>query len=103
MGSATQIHPIALPIDRNALLWNSLDNFDLVLFAHALEGRDSLFTRHFDSFDFKVGFDEFAHLLLNFRQVVNCERPWRRKIVIKAVLDRRPDRDLGARVQSLYR
>src|ERR1700730_1897428 len=103
MRPATKVHPISLTVDRNPLVRDAQDNPDLLFFTHPTERRDGLCTRHLDSLYLKVGLSEFAHLLLNFGQVVDGQRPGGRKIVEKAVFDRWPDSYLSARVKSLYR
>ncbi len=51
--------------------------------------------------DLFIAVDDFAHALLDLRQVVERERLFAREVVIEAILDRRPDRHLGAREQLL--
>src|SRR5713101_2661700 len=36
--SAAEVHPVALPIDGNAVVGDALEDFDLVMLAHSLEG-----------------------------------------------------------------
>ncbi len=53
--------------------------------------------------DGQIALDDLLHALLDTRQIVRGEGLVAGEIVIKAVLDGRPDGDLGARVELLYR
>jgi hypothetical protein len=53
--------------------------------------------------DRQVAVDDFAHPLLDLREILGGERLFPREIVVEAVLDRRAEGDLGAGEQLLHR
>ena len=78
-----------------------LDQLDLVVLALAREVVERLAGGPLAALERLVGLDVLAHLLLDARQVVLGEAHalGEVEVVVEAVLDRGPDRDLGARPQ----
>ncbi len=104
MRSAAEIHPVALLVNRNLLPFrDAAQDFDLVMLSHPLEGLDRFGARHLDPLNLEVGLRQFAHLLLDLRQILQRERMRRGEVVEKSVLDSRPDRHLRAGEQGLDR
>ena len=101
--TTAEIEPVALPIDRDALIsGNRLNEFDLEGFADLFEIRDRLVAAPFLAHDRFVARDDLAHLLLDRRQVLGRKGRLAPEIVIEAVLDHRPDGDLRAGKQLLH-
>ena len=103
MRAGTQIHEAALVIERNLrVLRQILDQFHLV--------RLSLFFHKFDCFRSGQGkpldpvafLDDLLHLRFQLIQILPGKRS-RIKVIVKSVLDGRPDRHLGLREKPFYR
>ncbi len=99
--------PLRVERDRlDALVGDQvLDQLDLVVLALGLEALDRLGDRQLAALEVLVGLDVLAHLLLDARQVVLGQAHALREVevVVEAVLDRRADRDLHARVELHHR
>jgi len=82
-----------------------LDQLDLVVLALGPEALDRLRRRQLAALERLVGLDVLAHPRLDALEVVLGELdPVRElEVVVKAVLDRRPDRDLHPRVELHHR
>ena len=103
--AATHVEPVALPVDRQFLAGRDdvVDDLDLVVLAH---GGESLFRRlalPYLALDRQVAFDDLVHALFDGNEVFRGERRLAREIVVEAVLDRRADGHLRARIQLLHR
>ncbi len=81
------------------------DQLDLVVLALALEDLDRLGDRHVAALEGLVGLDVGAHRRLDLLQVGvgDLDVVGEVEVVVEAVLDRRPDRHLGAGVELLHR
>ena len=104
MRAAAQIEPVALLVDFELLVFrNGVDQLDLETFAAVAEHVLGVLARpHFLGERF-VARDDLAHLLLDRGEILRRERLVAEEIVIKTVLDHRPDGDLGAGPQRLHR
>jgi hypothetical protein len=78
-----------------------LDQLDLVVLALGAEDLDRLVRREVAALERLVGLDVGAHRRLDPLQVllVDGDTGWEVEVVVEALLDRRPDRHLGARVE----
>ena len=95
MRAAAKIHEVALTIERNHFTRrNRRDDFSLVVFAQSLEEVDGFFTRHFFAHDRNIFLDELIHTSFDRLQIFGRKSAGVGKVVVKAVFDRRSDRDL---------
>src|SRR5208283_1349666 len=101
--SAAEIHPVALAVNRYAIVRDALDYLDLVFLAHRGEFADCVLARHFGPLDFVVRLHQLAHLGFDLWQFLDRERRGGREVVEKAVLDDRADRHLRAGIERLHR
>jgi hypothetical protein len=102
--AATEVHPVTLPVERDLLPGRNdvVDDLGLEVLALALEQGDRRVLGH-DAALHRQGFaDDPGHLGLDLREVFGAERRGARKIVVEAVLDHRPDGDLGVGKQALH-
>src|SRR5262245_2777240 len=101
--AAAQVEPLALAIDADRLVFrNGIDQLDLELLAHVAERALGLIARpHFLGEGF-VARDDFAHFFLDDGEIIKRERLVAEEVVVEAVLDHRPDGDLGAGPQALH-
>jgi len=98
VGAAAEIDEIALAVERDLLAFgNRRDDFGFVLLSHVAEELDRFVAPHHRAFDFDVPLRELAHALFDRSEILRRERPFVRKIVVKAVLDDRADRHLRVR------
>ncbi len=103
MRSATQIHPVALAIDRDRFGGRKVVNkLGFVFFADIREMADRVVPVPFFTDEGVVAFDDFHHLRFDLFQVVRRERLVAGEIVIESVFDRRPDCHLGAGIKCLH-
>ena len=103
MRAAAQIEPVALLVDFQFLVFgDGVDQFDLEVLALVAKHLLGLVARpHFLGEGF-VARDDLAHLLFDRGQVFRREGLVAREVVIEAVLDHRPDGDLGAGPERLH-
>ena len=82
-----------------------LDQLDLVVLPLRAEALERLVDRHVLAHEPLVGLHVLAHLLLDAREVRVGDRHalGKLEVVVEAVLDRRPDRDLHARIELHHR
>src|SRR5258706_6929200 len=101
---ATEIVPVAVKIDRDFLArGDGPDELGLVVLAVPFEVRDGLIARPDLTPRRQIGLHDLVHLGFDFRQIVGREGLAARKVVVEAVLDRRTDRHLRARINLLHR
>ena len=104
MRAAAQVDEFALLIQRQDLVGrNVLDDAGLVLLTPRAEKGHRLVARHFAALHLQIVGDDLLHLVLDRLQIFGAKRLVAGKIVVEAIVDRRTDRDLGAREQALYR
>ena len=102
MRAATEVEPLALPIDGQRLIaGDGLDDLDLVVLAHFSEGLDGLFASPFFTTYRDVAPGNLGHLLFDAAEVVVGEGSVGGEVIEEAVLDHRPDGDLGPGKQIL--
>ena len=100
MRPAAQIDKIALPIKRYLFAGrNRIDQFDFERLVALLIKLARLLPRFDFARDGQIARDDFAHALLDGFQIGGDERLRAQKIVIKAVVDHRPDGDFGFGMQ----
>ena len=73
------------------------------MLTHVFEVFDGLVTRHDDTFELFVAFDDFMHFSFDFFKVFGRKRFFARKVVIKAVFNGRADGNLNVGPQLLDR
>ncbi len=101
--TAAEVEPVALLVDLDLLVFRDrVDQLDLERLALGLEDVLGLVARPYLLGEGGVALDDLAHFRLDRRQVVGGERLVAEEIVIEAVLDHRPDRDLGAGIELLH-
>ena len=104
MRAAAQVQPIALAVQRDGLAARQVvDDLGLVFLALVLEQADGVVTiDHLAGEPFTPCHD-LAHLRLDRAEILRCERFVPGEVVIESVSYRRPDGNLGARIQLLHR
>ena len=102
---ATDVEPVTLAIDGDFLTLRDdvVDDLDLVMLAEPAEDRLGLLAVQHFALDGQVALDDLAHARLDLFEVNRCKSLAACKVVIKAVLDGRPDGDLGPRKKLLHR
>ena len=103
MRAAAQIEPVALLVDFELLVFrNGVDQLDLEAFAAVAKHVLGVLARPHFLGERLVARDDLAHLLFDRGEILGRERLVAEEIVIKTVLDHRPDGDLGAGPQRLH-
>ena len=88
MGTAAKIGKVTLSVKGNNFIFRQiLNNFGLIMFSHIFEELDGFVTRHNNSFDLFVTFNDFVHFLFDFGKILRRKRFFAGKIVIKAVFN----------------
>ncbi len=101
---AAEIRKCSLTIQRNRFVFRQVfNNFGLIMLTHVFEVFDGLVTRHDDTFELFVAFDDFMHFSFDFFKVFGRKRFFARKVVIKAVFNGRADGNLNVGPQLLDR
>ena len=104
MGTAAKVLPVALAVQADLLAGrNRRDDLGLVVLADVLEMLDGGIARQHAAVHFEVAARDLGHALLDGREVIARKRRLVGEIVIKAVLDHRPDGHLRAREELLNR
>ena len=109
MRPAAEVGEGAVAVERDGLgalvADQVLDQLDLVVLTLAPEALDRLGHREVGALEVLVGLDVLAHLGLDALEVVLRELRalGEVEVVVEAVLDRRADRDLHARVELHHR
>ena len=98
--AAAQVEEIALLVDRDVAVFEGLDDLHLVGVV-LVEGL-GLGLGDLLALDREVAGDDLAHPLLDARQILVREPPRHLDVVEEAVLYRRAERQLAARVQLHY-
>ncbi|OAJ67231.1 hypothetical protein A0123_01827 [Gluconobacter cerinus] len=103
MRAAAEIKPFALTVDRNLLAFRQIaDQFGLEVLTLLFKEADGFVTIPYFTGERGVGSDDFAHLGFDGFEVIRRERLLAGEVVIEAVLDARPDRDLRFRPERLH-
>ncbi len=101
--AAAQVEPLALLVDLEVLAFgDGIDQLDLEQLALLLEEVLGLLPAPHLLAEGRVALDDLVHLGLDARDVVGVERLLLGEVVVEAVLDHRPDGDLGAGPQRLH-
>ena len=104
MRATAEIHPLALLINGDLFITRQiLNDLHLVVLAHIAKDFDRLVTRADDALNGQIIGGDLRHALLDFLEVFRRKVVTRRKVIIKAVLDRWPDSDLRAGEELLHR
>ena len=104
MRAAAQVGEIALCVQRDLVVRrNRSDDFRLVGLALVAEEFHGLVARHFLALHRQVALRDLGHARLDRGEILGCERPAEREVVVEAVFDHRPDRHLRLRKQLLDR
>ena len=109
VGPATEIGERAVRVERDGahalVLDEILDQLDLVVLALGQEALERLAGGHLLADERLVGLDVLAHLRLDPLEVGVADRGafGKVEVVVEAVLDRGPDRDLHARIELHHR
>ena len=102
MGATAQVRKVTLIVDGDGgILWQPVNELQLV----GLIGEHSpcLLPRKLLALEFLVAGKNLPHLLFDYRQILLGDGAGQLKIIVKAVLDGRPDGHLGAGKQLQYR
>ncbi len=103
MRTATQIEPVALPVDFQILICrNGLDEFDLEGLARFFEMGNRLIAAPDFPHESFVLRNDLAHFLFDRRKIFGREGLGAEEIVIEAIVDHRTDGDLRARIKHLH-
>lgn len=96
MGSATKIDEVTFTIQRHILVGRNRGNdLGLVVLTDRLEKLDSLVTRPDFALNRKIVLRQFGHPQFDLLQIFRGKGPLISEVVIKAVLNNGPDRNLG--------
>ncbi|GBD46174.1 hypothetical protein HRbin41_00996 [bacterium HR41] len=107
--SAAEVEERAVAIERHRfdplVAHQIVDQLDLVRLPFALEQCPGFRGWQLDALELLIGLDVRAHPLLDRRQILDRHRDTGRKleVVVEAVVDRRPDRDLRPGPQLEHR
>ena len=97
-----QVGVLPLPVEADDLsLRQFLDQLYLVRLPSLLHQGDGLLPGQLEPFDLQVLLDDLLHLSLDVLQYLGGEGDLAVEIVVKAVVNGRPDGQLGVRVQTL--
>ena len=103
MRPAAHIEPLPLAVNRNRFAFrNGLDDFHLVVLTDFGKDPDRLIPAPDLAPDGKIPLHDHMHAILDLLQVFGRERFVTREIIVKAILDRRTDGNLGTRVEFLH-
>ena len=103
MGPATEIHPLTLLVDRDFLVARQvLNDLHLVVLAHVTKDLDGLFARAHNALNGQIVCSDLQHALLDIFEVFRRKVMTRRKVVVKAVLNRRTYGDLRTGKELLH-
>ncbi len=101
VGTATKVEPVALTVDLEALVGRDrVDQLDLEGLALQLEVVPGLVPAPDFLREGPIARHDLAHALFDRVEIFRRERCLTVEVVIEAVLDHRPDRDLRARVET---
>ena len=104
MRAGAHVEPIALAVDGDLLVFGDLANpFGLEALAMLTEIIGDPVATPELARDLLVAVDDLAHALLDGGEIIRREGRLAGEIVIEAVLDRRPEGDLGAGIKLLHR
>ena len=103
MRATAEIREVAAGIERDGVCLDALDKLHLVGFAHGLETRHGVGPGKNFAAERLARRGDFLHLGLNGRKILAGERALHIEIVIKAVVDGRPDGHPGRGKQALDR
>ena len=104
MRPAAQIDEFALAVQADFFARrNRADDFSFVVFALRLEKSDRLVATPDFARDWLVFFRQFRHFVFNRDQILGCERALVSKVVVKTVLNHRPDGHLRIGIQRFDR
>ena len=101
--TAAEVGEVALTVERNRFaVGNGGNQFSLVLFAETEEERHGVVAGHFFAHDRQIALHDFVHAGFNRLQIFGREGAAVLEVVVKAVFNRRPDRDLRFRIEFLH-
>ena len=103
VGAAAEILKLALPVERDEVGVDPLEDLHLEGLAALAEEADRLGSRQLASHEGEVGPDELVHQGFDLREVLGGEGIGLGEVVVKAVLDGGPDRELHVGEQPLDR
>ena len=103
VGAAAEILKLALPVERDEVGVDPLEDLHLEGLAALAEEADRLGSRQLASHEGQVGPDELAHQGFDLREVLGGEGIGLGEVVVEAVLDGGPDRELHVGEQPLDR
>ena len=90
-----QVEKRALLVERHLLVLDAFDQLDLERLRRKV--RERVRPRHLAVLERHVRLHARAHLLFDLRQIVRRQRARQQEVVVEAVVDRRPDRELRVR------
>ena len=105
MRAAAEIDEFPLTVERDRLLVGKtgLQVIDFERLSHVGEKLNRLGAGHFDPFERLVGLDDLFHLVFDGGEILFRERLVAEKIVVKAGLGRRTERQLDVREEAHHR
>ena len=104
MRAAAEVDEAVVLVERDGLaLGQALGELDLVGLALGVEALDRLLARGVDALEgMRPARQDRAHLVLDAREIALAGRLGELEVVVEAVVDGRPDRDLGAGPEVLH-
>ena len=104
MRARAQIHELALTVKADhRVLRQILDQLHLVVLVSLLHEGDRLISGKREALQRQTLLHDLLHFLFNGGKILAGDGLLELKIIVEAVLDRRPDRQLRVRIQALYR
>ena len=104
MRPPAEIQPFSLAINRDSFVFGQvLDDFRLIRFADGFEIIDRLIAVPHLTLNFQVLVDDVRHTFFNRLKILGRKWLLPGKIIVKPILDSRPDGHLSAREKLLYR
>jgi len=97
-----EVDELPLAVERHARGVDPLEDLDLVGLGALAEEADGVRTAHLLALEGIVGLRDLAHDRFDPREVLGCEGLGLPEVVVEAVLDRGPDRELHGGKEALH-
>ena len=97
MRPPAQVDEIALLVERDGFILDLFNDFDLEGFPFFAKQFDRVFLRHLKALHGIIFLNNLVRPCLYFFEILRRERPFKGKVVIKAFVNGRADREIGRR------
>jgi len=94
--AAAQVDEVALLVEADGVVFDGLEQLDLVDLLCLAHAADGLVSGQLDPLERQVLGDDRAHLVLDARQVIGADGLGQLEVVVEAVVDGRADGEPGA-------